>query len=447
MAVLKSNNLVGKEFSQFEELAKQGKITYGNVRLIPQLKTKDELALTSIFLSSLRLVKEFQGKIFKEIKVSRAGKAYFFKEMCFKDIDKESRIDGVIITVVSKKIKEIIFLEVKNGTNKIEKTQIEKYIDVAKKIGSKTLFTISNKFVEKSSDFPIIIDGNKKRNFNLFHFSWTYLETLAQLLLFENDENIEDEDQIEIMKEVLIFLTDPKSGTNGYNQMNDGWRDLHKAVKANDRGEIEKNLASALLSWNEEEKDMALLLSRNLGVLVKAKSSKNSEKSLEKTKKVTSVLEIKDAASDIDILCDFTRETVKMEVDIKPPSDNKNKANITWIKDQVELCKKRNTDLFSSFEYEIWIDSDIKFYKDSIRTQFTNIESLYENEVVKQKKEIVGFKVILIRDFKNNFGSKKMFVEGIEKMLLNYYEGIVQHLKNAPKKAPKIKQEPITTQQ
>ena len=367
--------------------------------------------------------------------------------MCFKDIDKESRIDGVIITVVSKKIKEIIFLEVKNGTNKIEKTQIEKYIDVAKKIGSKTLFTISNKFVEKSSDFPIIIDGNKKRNFNLFHFSWTYLETLAQLLLFENDENIEDEDQIEIMKEVLIFLTDPKSGTNGYNQMNDGWRDLHKAVKANDRGEIEKNLASALLSWNEEEKDMALLLSRNLGVLVKAKSSKNSEKSLEKTKKVTSVLEIKDAASDIDILCDFTRETVKMEVDIKPPSDNKNKANITWIKDQVELCKKRNTDLFSSFEYEIWIDSDIKFYKDSIRTQFTNIESLYENEVVKQKKEIVGFKVILIRDFKNNFGSKKMFVEGIEKMLLNYYEGIVQHLKNAPKKAPKIKQEPITTQQ
>jgi hypothetical protein len=158
-------------------------------------------------------------------------------------------------------------------------------------------------------------------------------------------------------------------------------------------------------------------------------------------------LRLKVSASDIDILCDFTRETVKMEVDIKPPSDNKNKANITWIKDQVELCKKRNTDLFSSFEYEIWIDSDIKFYKDSIRTQFTNIESLYENEVVKQKKEIVGFKVILIRDFKNNFGSKKMFVEGIEKMLLNYYEGIVQYLKNAPKKAPKIKQEPITTQQ
>jgi len=143
MAILKSNDLVGKDFSRFEELVKEKKITYSEVRLIPQLKTKDELALTSIFLSSLRLIKEYRDKIFKEIKLTRAGKSYFFKEMCFSDIDEKSRIDGVIITVVSKKIKDIVFLEVKNGTNKLEKEQIERYIDVAKKIGSKSLFTIS----------------------------------------------------------------------------------------------------------------------------------------------------------------------------------------------------------------------------------------------------------------------------------------------------------------
>ena len=83
MAILKSNDLVGKDFSRFEELVKEKKITYSEVRLIPQLKTKDELALTSIFLSSLRLIKEYRDKIFKEIKLTRAGKSYFFKEMCF----------------------------------------------------------------------------------------------------------------------------------------------------------------------------------------------------------------------------------------------------------------------------------------------------------------------------------------------------------------------------
>ena len=445
MAILKSNDLVGKDFSRFEELVKEKKITYSEVRLIPQLKTKDELALTSIFLSSLRLIKEYRDKIFKEIKLTIAGKSYFFKEMCFSDIDEKSRIDGVIITVVSKKIKDIVFLEVKNGTNKLEKEQIERYIDVAKKIGSKSLFTISNKFVETPSDFPLNIDGNKKKKFNLYHFSWTYLETLAQLLLFENDENIDDEDQVELMKEVLHFLTHPKSGTNGYHQMNDGWRDLHTSVKTNDKLKPE-DLSSAILSWNEEEKDMSLLLSRSLGVLVKIKPIKNIAKSLEKNRIVKSRLEIKDAVSDLEITADFTRETVRMEVSVRPPGESGSIAKITWIKKLIESCNKKNVELFSNFEKEIWIDSDIKFYKDSIKTQFINIDSLYEDEVIKQKKEIMGFKVVLIKDFKNNFGSKKLFVSIIEKMLLEFYEGIIQHLKNAPKKAPKLQQEVVKQQ-
>ena len=412
MAILKSNDLVGKDFSRFEELVKEKKITYSEVRLIPQLKTKDELALTSIFLSSLRLIKEYRDKIFKEIKLTRAGKSYFFKEMCFSDIDEKSRIDGVIITVVSKKIKDIVFLEVKNGTNKLEKEQIERYIDVAKKIGSKSLFTISNKFVETPSDFPL---------------------------------NIDDEDQVELMKEVLHFLTHPKSGTNGYHQMNDGWRDLHTSVKTNDKLKPE-DLSSAILSWNEEEKDMSLLLSRSLGVLVKIKPIKNIAKSLEKNRIVKSRLEIKDAVSDLEITADFTRETVRMEVSVRPPSESGSIAKITWIKKLIESCNKKNVELFSNFEKEIWIDSDIKFYKDSIKTQFINIDSLYEDEVIKQKKEIMGFKVVLIKDFKNNFGSKKLFVSIIEKMLLEFYEGIIQHLKNAPKKAPKLQQEVVKQQ-
>tara|TARA_Y100000385_G_C12480302_1_gene378745 strand:+ start:91 stop:414 length:324 start_codon:yes stop_codon:yes gene_type:complete len=106
----------------------------------------------------------------------------------------------------------------------------------------------------------------------------------------------------------------------------------------------------------------------------------------------------------------------------------------------------KNLELFSDFEKEIWIDSDIKFYKDSIKTQFINIDSLYEDKIIKQKKEIMGSKVVLIKDFKNNFGSTKGFVSIIEKMLIEFYEGIIQHLKNAPKKAPKLQQEVVKQQ-
>ena len=48
--------------------------------------------------------------------------------------------------------------------------------------------------------------------------------TKGQILLFKNETNIEDEDQVEIMSEVLHYLDAPKSGVNGYHKMKDGWK-------------------------------------------------------------------------------------------------------------------------------------------------------------------------------------------------------------------------------
>ena len=69
MAVIKLTKLIGLKFDEYLELVKIGKIKYSNARLIPALKTGDELALTSIFLSSLKLVKEFRNKVFADIKL------------------------------------------------------------------------------------------------------------------------------------------------------------------------------------------------------------------------------------------------------------------------------------------------------------------------------------------------------------------------------------------
>ena len=57
------------------------------------------------------------------------------------------------------------------------------------------------------------------KSISLFHFSWTYLMTKGQLLLFKNDHNIADEDQVEIMAETLHYFKNPSSGISGYNQM------------------------------------------------------------------------------------------------------------------------------------------------------------------------------------------------------------------------------------
>lgn len=271
--------LISLPYEKFEQfsIGENTSISFQKARLIPLLKTGDEGALTSIFLSSLKLIKEFRDSIFKEIKFPRGGKAYYLTEVTFKDIDKTCRFDGLIIVVKSKKIVDAVAFEMKNKNNPLDKHQIEKYIALLKKIGVTKMVTVSNDFVSDSSQSPIQFDKNTTKNFNLFHFSWTYLMTKGQILLFDNETNIEDEDQVEIMKEVLYYIDAPKSGVNGYHKMKDGWKNTIE--KITDRITIkleETDVIQAIESWHEEERDMALLLSRKLGVFVKS-SARNAD--------------------------------------------------------------------------------------------------------------------------------------------------------------------------
>ena len=95
---MKLNKIIGLKKSEFDTMVKlpESPIQLRPARLIPALKTGDEMALTSIFLSTLKLVKEFRDSIFKEIKLSRNGRLHFYTEVCFPKIDK-SRIDGLIL--------------------------------------------------------------------------------------------------------------------------------------------------------------------------------------------------------------------------------------------------------------------------------------------------------------------------------------------------------------
>ena len=126
------------------------------------------MALTSILLSAIKLIKEFRDSIFKELKLKRSGKAYYYSEVVFHDIDTTSRLDGMILVVVSGKIEDAIFIEVKNDKAKIEEEQILKYYKLAQLLNNvPKILTISNEFVFDSSHSPnglqfFIPDRNKE---------------------------------------------------------------------------------------------------------------------------------------------------------------------------------------------------------------------------------------------------------------------------------------------
>ncbi len=433
--------LVGLKKTDFDSFVQNGQIILQPARLIPTHKTGDEMALTSIFLSTVKLVKEYRDGLFKEIKLSRSGRLYYYTEASFPEINK-CRIDGLIIVVIKGVITDAAFFEMKNKSNKIDVAQIEGYIDISRKLKVNKLITISNEFVSDPTRSPVKVKTPK--NISLLHFSWTYLITKGQLLLFKNDQNIEDNDQVEIIAEALHYFENPVSGISGYTQMKPGWKELAENIRAQKPLKLSDSyIEDAVLSWYEEEKDMAMLMSSKLGVLVKSPSKakdslKQDIRRIVDHNYITGQLSIRDAVSDIKITAEFERRVVSMSIKIAPPLDKGIKARITWIGRQLEHCKKKSEDLFQKVENQIWIEADIKYAKANIKVKLSDLSTLPELTV---DKDIQGFKIVLIREFGAGFASNKKFIVLIEQMILEYYETLVQYASTWVRPTPKLNQE------
>jgi len=443
--------LVDSKFADFEDSINSDDDKAIKLRpacLIPTSKAGDEITLTSIFLSGLRLIKEFKKEIFSEVKLPNNGKMYVYTEVTFPNFtdEKDSRIDGLIIIVIGGKIKDAALLEMKNGKSKLEHDQISRYIKVAKAWNISKIITVSNEYVSVSTQTPL--DIKPPDNFGLYHLSWSYILTKANLLLFKNANNIVDEDQVEIMKEIAHYFESRISGICGFTQMKKGWSETAKAINS---GNVLKNdnshVLEAVSSWQQEEQDMALMLSRKLGMLVNSGQTqykKNLAQRLDKDcdnlikkKYLQSKLQVKNAVSDIQIKAMFDTRTVEMSVNLRAPLDRGTKAQLGWIYRQIVKCQDKDPKLFAKISEQLRIGIDIKYAKLDERITVDQLEDVFDDLKTKQ---LNGFFVIMIKDFGSGFYSTQKFITEIEQMLLDYYKGIVEHLSKWVGTAPKLKE-------
>lgn len=440
----KFKKLIGLPIAEFEAYVKptnkdlKPEILVRPANLIPTLKVGDEMALTSIFLSTIRLVKEFRDSILKDIKFPRSGKNLFFTEVSFPELF-DGRIDGMIVNVTSGKVKDVVFFEMKNGKDKHNKDQIDKYIKLAKDLKVDKLVTISNEFVSDVNDTPVE-KLKVPKNFNLYHLSWTYILTIAHVLLFENDDNIEDRDQVEIMKEVVKYFESDKSGVNSHSSMNKGWKEIADKLFKNEKiGHSDPKLNEVVRSWHQKEKDLALMLSRTLGAHIKSsnktKSSVESDKiKLLKENLLKASLTIKDAVSKLDVKLDFIRRTVTMSVVITPPADKSNNAKVIFLFNQLEKCKKKEGELYDQVIQRVLIEPDFKFLKNQPNYNLFDLR----NEDFRSHNEIQKLNIHYTENLKSSFSSRTKFVTELDNMSLKFYESLVQHLSNWKKPPPKV---------
>ena len=441
----KPTKLIGLHIDEFDSLVSQGEeIHVQPARLIPFYKPGDEMALTSIFLSAIRLISEFRNQVFKAIGLSKSKYLRIYTEVEFVLFDR-LRVDGMILVLRGNKIIDALLLEVKNKSVDLKQDQIQAYVGIAKEYAIPNMLTISNQFVSFPTQSPIQVKVPK--HVSTYHLSWSFLLTIAHILLAENDNNIADEDQVEIMREVVDYFESPISGILGFSQMKPGWVELTQ--KANTGSSLKLSdpcVEETVSSWLQEERDMALILSRELGLLVKSGKAKFKNNLSDRDKferkelisscTLSSTLSVEGAASTIDIVAHFDRKNVSMSCSLTPPADKKTRGQISWLRNQLKQSEKKNSELFEAMLPELMIEINLKFVKEPLRIPFKELDDAVDQIAA---REIKSFGILYLKYLGRKFESRKGVVSIIETMLLTYYQGIVQHLKKWEKPAPQIK--------
>lgn len=442
-----SDNPKEKERAQKAcEKAKE-KITAQKACLIPIFKIGDEKPLTSIFLSSLTLIDEFRFKIFKDIKLKNTGKIHVFTEIEFPDtnddsIEKKIIPDGLILIEQKGKIVDSAFFEMKNGKDLLKKEQIEKYLTLADKYGIRKMVTVSNQYVSTPSDSPLKLPNKLPKDVSRFHLSWNLILTYAKILLHDNAINIKDQDQVNIMEEVVRYMLHSKSGVISFTKMKDGWSELTKRIKDKDIiKSSDKDVRETLQSWLQEEKDMALILSRKIGSLVEKRSSNKNETSLISENELETVLKIEGTASDIKVVVDFKRAQIEFSTFVSANKDKQTlKGRVGCIKDYMKKMEKNY-----AHQYEQIIEClvvNLQLYgKSPIKKCYKDLdEFVIANKTDKADKGLLnkfGFNLIIKPSYSDFAGGKKVITE-IEKYLLLYYQVIVQNLVEWKAEPPQI---------
>lgn len=453
----KKFRLIGMPISVLDEvLSKKEKreMIARPARLIPANPRLSELSLASVFLSSLTFVKEFRELFLKDIKMSRSGSLRVFTEVSFPHIgitDQERgkksslRVDGLILQVIGKEIRDAALLEFKMGNQDLHEPQVSAYMNLAKELKIPRLITISNQFVPHITNTPV--QGLQKVNgVNLYHFSWKHLIAMGSVLLTDNDTNIENPVEHEIMNEVMSFFRNENAQTRTFDAMSKEWAEVVEAIRVNKP--LTKNdprVATVAHDWVQEEQDLNLKLSDELGLMVdsRKRAAKDFNDRIEIEKKaivengiLESQFKISGIVSPLKVQAHVLARKVVCTVEVKAPlSRSTSTGRLNWLKAQLERSRKNNQKVFEEVLPNVWIEPMTKGRGHNPKQPYKDFDTLVDES---KDTDIRVFRVSFEKDLAADFTRTKKFIEKYEEMVLCFYRAIVQNLKNWEEPPPKM---------
>lgn len=395
-------------------------------------------------MSSVRdFAQNLLGSVGQKIGSTARIKTYTEVVFATKDETKLGRPDGLIVIEIGKR-QWTALVEAKVGKSEISSEQLERYLQIAKAQKIDAVITISNQFSAIPDHHPVQLSTTKYKNVGLFHFSWMHIMTIADLLTVNKD--VEDDDQAHILREFLRFISHPSAGVVGFDQMPKSWANVSALVLAG--GSLTKNaeVLEVAEAWQQEAKDLCLILSRQLGTFVQEKMRRSAwsdanvkfdddVKSLVENQNLSITLDIPDAASPLSVLVDFKRRAILTSMYLKAPTDKvSSRARLNWLLRQIP------EDVDSEIHIRMYWPAT------SVDTQLP-LSELRENPdrigEEKGKMTVIGFDVIMPVDLGGRFAQTRTIIQELETSVPKFYQSVGQHLKEWVPPAPKLAKEKV----
>lgn len=413
-------------------------------RLFPVLSTTSKEGRTSsIVLACLSRVDEFGAELLRSVgkKVGKRSNIETYTEVVFKN-QKETqkdRPDGLIV-VKQGQTEWRALVEAKIGGETLKEDQIEKYRVIAKDHKIDCVITISNQFATTPIHHPLEAVTKSRSKIPVFHWSWMYMLTIADLLISNND--ISDQDQEVLLFELCRFLTHDSAGVRGFDRMPKEWSELNKLVSAGGKIPSKSNEAEAVLrAWYQESRDLSLILSRRTETVVAEKLPKSHRHNastrlkddlqmLKETNCLSSIFIIPDAAAPILVLADIGRRTIEVAMNLRAPDDRvSSKARLNWLIRQIK--SEKTDDVFVRMNWP----------GRSEETVFSLGELRDDPSICEQGKsglQVLSFQLFVAKRLGAKFTQQTNFVSELETLVPWFYQEYGQNLAEWRRPAPRI---------
>ncbi len=421
-------------------------------RLFPVLAdTSKEGRSTSILLSCLAHVREFGQVMLGSVnkRVGKLASLAAYTEVTFADRGEEKahRPDGLIVLKVGRRRWKAL-VETKVGNAKLDEEQLTAYTRLAREHSIDAVITVSNQFTSRPDHHPVKLSAKTRSKVNIYHWSWMYIITQADLLI--SNDGIEDEDQYFVLSEMLRFLTHASTGVKSFDRMPEAWPGIVQKVadgaSLQTRSDEVQDIVAA---WHQEVRDISLLLTRQVNVKVEVRLSrshvldptrraKKDTYELAEKQTLSAGLKIQDAAAVIELVVDIGKRTISASMTLEAPGNRKTtRARLNWLLHQ--LRKTSETDIHIRL---IWPGR-------KPRTQHT-LGELRENSAMasvgSQELPVTRFEVCMIRQLGRRFGQRRNFIDELEQMVSGFYETAGQHLRAYQPPAPKVSEDRVAPQ-